>query len=103
MPYEVLLMPAAEQDLDELLGYLVVQLHAEQAAGNLLKEYGEVVNKLSEFPAMFEFSRVPGHKSRGYRKFLLGDYVALYQIDEDKKVVWIARIFHGSQNYQKYL
>ena len=45
----------------------------------------------------------PSHRKAMYHKFLLGKYVGLYQVDETEKCVTIARIFHGSQNYQKYL
>ena len=52
---------------------------------------------------MYEFSQEPLLRARGYRKFLIGNYVALYLVDTKNQKVWIARIFHGSQDYQKYL
>ena len=50
---------------------------------------------------MYEFSQEPLLRARGYRK--IGNYVALYLVDTKNQKVWIARIFHGSQDYQKYL
>lgn len=38
-----------------------------------------------------------------YRKFLLGNYVGIYRVMESEQQVVILRIFHGSQNYRKYL
>lgn len=48
-------------------------------------------------------SRDEGLRQREYRKFLIGRYVALFKIDELRNTVEIYRIFHGTQNYTKYL
>ena len=58
---------------------------------------------MQETPEMYEFSQELLLRARGYRKFLIGNYVALYLVDTKNQKVWIARIFHGSQDYQKYL
>ena len=93
MVYSVVVTDAAACDLDSILNYLVEQLHTPKAAVDLMTEY----------PYMFEESRISVRRKATYHKFLLGKYVGLYQVDETEKCVTIARIFHGSQNYQKYL
>ncbi len=63
----------------------------------------EALENLRETPRMYAFSTDEVLRQRGYHKFLIGNYVALFQIDETNQVVEIYRIFHGSQNYAKYL
>ena len=63
----------------------------------------EALENLRETPRMYTFSTDEVLRQRGYHKFLIGNYVVLFQIDETNQVVEIYRIFHGSQNYAKYL
>lgn len=103
MGYSVLLTPAAEDDYQEIVAYLANQLEAHKTLRNFIVGFEEALKHLESYPQMFEASRVPNLQARGYRKFVVGKYVVLYLIQEEKQTVYIARIFHGSQNYQKYL
>lgn len=103
MAYTVHEAKAAEEDVLAIVDYLAGDLDNKQAAERWLTEYVGITDKLRDHPHMFEFSRAPGHRQRGLRKFLIGRYVALYTVDETKKQVLIHRIFHGTQDYQKYL
>ena len=62
-----------------------------------------VLQNLQENPGMYALSRDAALQARGYHTFSVKNYVALYLIDEEHKKVWVARIFHGSQNYERYL
>ena len=44
-----------------------------------------------------------GQVGKEYRKFRMGNYVGVYRVQEEEKRVIILRIFHGSQNYARYL
>ena len=63
----------------------------------------QVLEKLEQFPDLFEAVRNVGQGGKEYRKFLMGNYVGVYRVQEDEKRVIILRIFHGSQNYARYL
>ena len=103
MGYEVIVTPYAEQDYGEIVHYLGDVLHSRQAVASFIGRLDECLRHLQETPEMYEFSQEPLLRARGYRKFLIGNYVALYLVDAKNQKVWIARIFHGSQDYQKYL
>lgn len=103
MAYNVIMLPAAEDDYREILLYFEKQFDSRQAIQTFVKELGEALSRLVENPNIYGYSRDEGLRQRGYRKFLIGKYVALFKIDEQKKLVELYRIFHGSQNYAKYL
>ena len=103
MAYNVIMLPAAEDDYREILLYFEKQFDSRQAIQTFVKELGEALSGLVENPNIYGYSRDEGLRQRGYRKFLIGKYVALFKINEKKKLVEIYRIFHGSQNYAKYL
>lgn len=103
MGYSVLLTPAAEEDYQEIVAYLENKLEAHKALRDFVVGFEEASEHLENYPQMFEVARDPSLQARGYRKFVVGRYVALYLVMEEKQTVYIARIFHGAQNYQKYL
>lgn len=103
MAYSVIMLPAAEEDYREILRYLDRRFESPQASRTLNQRLREALENLRETPRMYAFSTDEVLRQRGYHKFLIGNYVALFQIDETNQVVEIYRIFHGSQNYAKYL
>ena len=103
MAYSVIMLPAAEEDYREILRYLDWRFESLQAIRTLNQRLREALDNLRETPRMYAFSTDEVLRQRGYHKFLIGNYVALFQIDETNQVVEIYRIFHGSQNYAKYL
>ena len=103
MAYNVIMLPAAEEDYREVLRYLDHRFESPQAIRTLNQRLREALENLRETPRMYAFSTDEVLRQRGYHKFLIGNYVALFQIDETNQVVEIYRIFHGSQNYAKYL
>ncbi|GAB1431773.1 hypothetical protein MASR2M29_03980 [Spirochaetota bacterium] len=43
-------------------------------------------------------------KEQGYHRFLFkNNFIALYLIDEEKKVVTIMRIFYAQSDYENYI
>ncbi len=103
MAYNVIMLPAAEEDYREILRYFDRRFDSPQAIRTFNKKLQEALTNLTDTPRMYAFSTDEVLRQRGYRKFLIGNYVALFQIDEPKQIVEIYRIFHGSQNYAKYL
>lgn len=103
MAYKVVITEDADRDLDRILAYLTQQLYSEQAASTLVAEYAQVLEQLEQFPSMCEVAHSVSRAGKEYRKFLLGNYVGVYRVQEREQQVVILRIFHGSQNYAKYL
>ena len=79
------------------------QFDSQQAIRSFVKDFGEVLLRLEETPTIYGYSRDEVLRQREYRKFLIGRYVAFFKIDELRNTVEIYRIFHGTQNYTKYL
>ncbi|WP_455501279.1 type II toxin-antitoxin system RelE/ParE family toxin [Gemmiger sp.] len=103
MSYSVIFLPAAEEDYQEILRYFEKQFDSQQAIRSFVKDLAEIQLRLEETPAIYGCSRDENLRQRGYRKFLIGRYVALFKINEQRSIVEIYRIFHGTQNYAKYL
>lgn len=103
MAYNVVITQQADRDLDQIPAYLTQQLFSEQAAAALVAQCTEVLEKLELFPNLFGAVRNVGQGGKEYRKFLMGNYVGVYRVQENEKRVIILRIFRGSQNHVHYL
>ncbi len=100
MAYNVRIMEKAEQDLSEIVTYISETLCNPQADDSLLAEFLEEKENISENPYMYPLSNDLHLQAEGYHRFLFKkNYVALYLIDDDKKIVSIMRIFYAKRNY----
>ena len=103
MAYKVRVSDSADRDLDEIITYIAEKLSNPQAAADFADTLDERYVVLEEHPLMFELSRNERLAERGYRRFVVGSYIALYLVDEEQKVVTIARIFYGRRDYEKLI
>lgn len=103
MSYELKISELAHNDIDETVAYIVEILHNKTAAIRFLDELEGVYENLSKNPFMYEQSRIPHLKKAGYRRTVAMNYVLMYLVSEEDKIVNIARLFYGKRDYAKYL
>ena len=101
--YNINLSLAANNDLEEIFSYIAGTSSSDQTANNLMLKIHEMILSLDEMPQRFSFSFDPTLAEKGYRRANVKKYIILYLIDEENKTVNIARIFHSSMNYEKYI
>lgn len=97
MGYSVRILPTAEEELNEIVGYLVRV--SPSAARRFLAAYERKLSLLRSGTIEFGLSPLPELASMGYRACGVGSYVLLYYRDNDCAV--IAHIFHHSRNYAR--
>ena len=103
MAYRVEVSESADRDLDAIITYITEELASPQAAADFADELDAKYENLENHPLMFELSRNERLARMGYRRFIVGNYVALYLVDEDECVVTISRLFYGKRDYEKYI
>ena len=94
MTYEVSYLPQAEQDLIEILAYGIETWGEKLAEGMYLKITAQLET------LYFSPNRTKKKGSLGTREMLISDipYLAIIQINEGTKQVFILRILHTSRN-----
>lgn len=101
MACEVVVTRTAEQDLDDILAFLVDVSDDGAAARSFLDRWSETVEGLATYPELFSVSHLPELARIGYRSFMTGRYVTLYRFDGER--VYVVHVFHGSRNYARLL
>ena len=103
MGYNVRVTEHAHDDLDQIVSYIIGDLSNPSAALTLLNAVEHVYEKLAETPNMYGLCRKPLLSRQGYRKAPIGEYLMIYKVDEDAKLVYIERFFSHLEDYEKLL
>lgn len=97
MDYKIIITEGAEQQLDNLITYLLFELQNEQAAIHLLNQVEQIYDRLEENP--FQFPLNNNLINKDYREAILTDmsYVIIFRIENE--CVYIVGYFHQLENY----
>jgi len=97
MKYRIRFLPKTAMQQEEIRMYL--SQYYESTVTNFFRLLKEKIARLRDFP----YSCPVYEDDPDYRKLVVGDYLALYIVNEEKKIVEIHRIFHGSRDIKRHL
>ena len=93
-------MNLSEEDLSEIVDYISDMLKNQKAANNLLADFLKEKENLVENPYLYPLSDNQVLQNDGYHRFLFyKNFIALYLIDDEEKIVSIMRIFYAKRDY----
>ena len=100
MVYKVVITSDPEEDLERFVRYLLFVKKNPQAATNVLNDFEETKQSLSNIAGTLQLCANPHLNALGYRKihFRTHRYFMLYRIEEDLAIV--DDIFHELQDYE---
>ena len=87
----------AENDLESIGDYIALDNPAR--ALSFIGELRQCCQKIGKAPGVYAF--VPRHQHNGIRRYVHGDYLIFYRIDQKK--VEIIHILHGARYYEDIL
>lgn len=94
-PYHLRYLPAAEQDLLDILDYIARDNPA--AARAFVNRVERAIGRLARFPRSGRRPRDARLRRRGYRLIVVGDYLVFYVVI--RRTVQIRRVIHGARRY----
>lgn len=103
MAYEIIKTELAEQDLDSILGYMVLSLANPSAAASFADAVEACYSNLEKMPLMYELCRGPRLRALEYHKAVIKNYIMVYKVDDAAKTVHILRFFYGRRDYEKLI
>jgi len=98
--YLLKLLPQAELDLDSIYSHITHELENPQAAIDLIDKIEKELLSLEHMPGRYSLSDINELASAGYRKCVIDNYIALYRVDEKRKLVVVATVFYGMRDYR---
>ena len=101
MNYKIQYSPEAQNDLDEIWEYILLELGNPDAAENVINKLLDIIDTLEDFPERgVPLSSVVEIES-DYRFVLSGNYIAFYRVVE--KTVYVDRVLYQKRDYLKVL
>jgi len=94
------MLPQAELDLDNIYSHITYVLENPQTAMGLIAKIEKELLNLTFMPKRYPLSDISELANAGYRKCIIDDYIALFRIDEKRKLVIVATVFHGMRDYK---
>lgn len=97
--YRVIITQTAYMEINKIYNHIKQELYAENAAKGLMRKVEEEVQKLKYAPKIhIEIEKVD-EIERNYRKIVIKNFIILYTINEENKVVFIAHMYYGGRDY----
>lgn len=99
MEYRVKLTDQFLDEFEEICDYISNKLKNIDASNRLREKVIYNILLLENSPRMCTEIEKADRIERQYRRLVVNNYVILYTIDEEEKIVYIAHIYYGGRNY----
>ena len=96
--YTVRLYKKAIKDIDEIYAYIAFGKHSPENARGQADRIKNAILGLDTMPQSHQDRLVGRYADKGYKQLLIDNYMAIYRIDEDKKIVWVVTIQYQGRN-----
>ena len=101
--YNLEYLPVAMNDMLEIVRYISVELKNPDVAERLAEELVKAAESVLAFPYATPAYRTIRPLKREYRKIRVRNYLMFYWVDEEKKLVIVARVVYAKRNYGRLL
>ena len=94
--FNIVFSKHAELQIIKIFEYITDTLINKDAADSLMAKFDMGFDRVATFPNM-----CPVSDFDGYRKLVIGNYVALYRVDEPNKTIFVVAVHHATQDYSR--
>lgn len=97
--YNVSLTSRALRDLDNIYIYIAQTLLAPETALGLVDKIENGILSLEKMPYRFPERKTGAYANKGYRQLFVGNYTAIYRIDEERRQVIVVTIRYSPSQF----
>lgn len=101
--YSYWLTDIAQDDFDNIIGYIVIKLSSPQAASSFADEMEGAMDELCRIPLKGSPVENPFLLHKGVRSIAVKQYIIYYLPDDEEKKIIILRISHSLQDQDRIL
>jgi plasmid stabilization system protein ParE len=95
MPFEIVVTERARRDIDEYAGFIASDSVAQ--AVQWVNDLESLILSLREMPSRFSLIAEADKLQRRYRSVNHHSHRVIYRIDDNRRIVYIIRLFHGAR------
>ena len=97
--YRVTMLDRAYRDLDGIYDYIASTLMEPSVAMNIIDEIESATLSLDIMPQRCPERKTGAYAYKGYRQLFVGNYTAIFRIDEERKLVMVVTIRYSSSQF----
>ena len=101
--YKLEYLPVARKDMLEIVRYISVELKNPNSADRLAVELVEAAERVLSFPYAAPFYQPIRPLKHEYRKIFVQNYLMFYWVNEEEKLVTVARAIYAKRDYGRLL
>lgn len=101
--YKVEILPLARKDMLEMVTYINQTLSNPVAALRLAEKMIECIESLCKSPHRYPIFYPIKPLKHDYRRMAVDNYLVFYWVEEQEKVVTVARVIYAKRAYEKLL
>ena len=101
--YEIIYLPIARKQLEDIVDYIAIELSALDAALDFIDEVDKVTESLAEMPYCHSIYHTSFAVLEEVRWFSVKNYNVFYKVFEEDKTVEIRRVLHQLQDSENRL
>lgn len=101
--YRLEYLPIARKDMLDIVKYISMELQNPDAANHLAVEMVDAAESLVTFPYTTPAYQPIRPLKHEYRKILVQNFLMFYWVDEEKKLVTVARVVYAKRDYGRLL
>ena len=100
MPYKLEYLPAARQDILDMVRYVSTQLQNPSAAARLAERLVAAAENARRMPYAHPAYLPLRH---AYRRILVGQYLLFYWVTEETQTITVARVLYAKRDLPRLL
>lgn len=97
--YEIEFTEDCRDEIIEIYKYISEKLASKETAKRLMRKIRKSIMDLAESPRLYTKINKKDKRKKDFRKIVVGNYVILYVIDDNKKIIYISHMYYGGRNY----
>jgi toxin ParE1/3/4 len=96
--YKVQLYPRAFRDIEDIYSYIALEKLALENAKGQTDRIWAAIKSLDTFPASHQDRLEGRYAGKGYKQLIIDNYLAIFKVDEDKKIVYVVTVQYQGKN-----
>ena len=96
--YKVKLYKRAYKELDSIYRYIAYDKLSPENAKGQTDRIKTAILGLDTLPQSHQDRLVGRYAGKGYKQLIVDNYIAIFRIDESKKIVWVVTIQYQGRN-----
>ncbi|MCD8010865.1 MAG: type II toxin-antitoxin system RelE/ParE family toxin [Lachnospiraceae bacterium] len=96
--YQVKINPRAIRELDQIYEYIALEKLSPENAKDQTDRIKSAILGLNTFPQAHQEQQEGRYAGKGYRQLLIDNYIAIFRIDEKRKIVTVITIQYQRRN-----